>query len=118
MRRLFSLLWILYAAWGLLLITAMAASAASWFRTISVEWAYQPPIEPAVDSFVLYQGQGEVCRWDGADTRTGECQVIISAEKTTFWMAVMFEDGTYSPRSADLEFVDAVNAPLILKITR
>lgn len=103
---------------ALLLLLPVTASAARWFRTISVEWTYQPPIEPAVDSFVLYQGQSEVCRWSGAETRTGECQVIISAEKTTFWMAVMFEDGTYSPRSADLEFTDAVNAPLILKITR
>ena len=102
----------------LLLLLPAPLLAASWFRTIRAEWEYQPPIEPAIDSFVLYRGQNEVCRFEGADTRTGECQVIISAEKTVFWMAVMFEDGTYSPRSADLEFTDAVNAPVLIKITR
>lgn len=103
---------------ALLLLLPAPLLAASWFRTIRVEWQYTAPIEPAIDSFVLYRGQNEVCRFEGADTRSGECQVIISEEKTVFWMAVMFEDGTYSPRSNDFEFTDAVNAPLILKITR
>ena len=103
---------------ALLLLLPAPLLAASWWRTITVEWQYTPPIEPPVEAFVLYRENTEVCRFDGADVRTGMCDVILSAVPTPFSLAAQFEDGTYSPRSNVLPFTDTVPAPVLIKISR
>ena len=92
--------------------------AASWFRTIQIEWGYAPPIEPAVDGFVLYIDGKEVCRFEDAEARTGTCDVIIAAQTTAFTLTASFADGTESPHSAPFEFADTVPAPELMKIIR
>ena len=101
-----------------LLILPAPLLAASWWRTITVEWTYAPPVEPVVDGFQLYVGEAKVCRFEGADTRTGMCDVILTAESSPFSLAVQFVDGTYSPRSNILPLIDAVPAPVLKSITR
>ncbi len=92
--------------------------AASWWRTIIAEWQYTPPVEPAVDGFQLYNGTAKVCRFDGADTRTGMCDVLLSAPSTAFTITATFADGSESPHSAPFEFTDTVPAPVLKSITR
>lgn len=111
MNRFLSLL-------ALLLLLPTPILAASWFRTIRVEWQYTPPIEPAVDGFSLYTGGKQVCRFDGKDTRAGVCTVLIAAPTTQFTMTATFADGTESPHSPPFEFSDTVPAPVLIKITR
>lgn len=103
---------------ALLLLWPAPLLAASWFRAITVEWTYAPPIEPAVDGFQLYNGTAKVCRFEGADTRAGMCDVLISAPTTAFTLTATFEDGTESPHSAPFDFTDTVPAPVLIKITR
>lgn len=103
---------------ALLLLLPAPLLAASWFRTIQAEWEYTPPIEPAVDGFQLYVGTAKVCRFEGADTRAGMCDVLIAAPTTAFTLTATFEDGTESPHSAPFEFTDTVPAPVIKSITR
>lgn len=64
---------------ALLLLLPAPLLAASWWRTITVEWGYTPPVEPAVDGFQLYNGTTKVCRFEGADTRAGMCDELIPA---------------------------------------
>ena len=106
MKRLLTLLALF------LLVLPAPLMAASWWRAITVEWQYTPPIEPAVEAFVLYRENTEVCRFEGATTRTGMCDVILTAESSPFSLAVQFVDGTYSPRSNILPLIDAVPAPV------
>lgn len=103
---------------ALLLLLPAPLLAASWLRTITAEWTYAPPIEPAVDGFQLYNGTAKVCRFEGADTRTGMCDVLISSQTTPFTITATFVDGTESPHSAPFEFSDTVPAPVLIKITR
>ena len=103
---------------ALLLLWPAPLLAASWFRTITVEWQYAPPIEPAVDGFQLYNGTAKVCRFAGADTRAGMCDVLISAPTTAFTLTATFEDGTESPHSAPFDFADTVPAPVITNANR
>ncbi len=103
---------------ALLLILPAPLLAASWWRTITAEWQYTPPIEPAVDGFQLYVGEAKVCRFEGADTRAGMCDVLVSSPTTAFTLTATFEDGTESPHSAPFEFTDTVPAPVLIKITR
>ena len=103
---------------ALLLILPAPMMAASWWRTITVEWTYAPPIEPAIDGFQLYNGTAKVCRFEGADTRAGMCDMLISAPATAFTLTATFEDGTESPHSAPFEFTDTVPAPVLIQITR
>lgn len=119
MRLLAMCFLIIYLAMLLVCSCLLAdAMAASWWRSIHVEWGYQPPIEPAVESFRLYNGEQQVCEFDGADTRTGECDVLISAPTTAFTLTATFADGSESPHSAQFEFTDTVPAPIINTITR
>lgn len=111
MKRLLTLL-------TLLMLLPAPLLAASWWRTITVEWQYAAPIEPAVDGFQLYIGTAKVCRFEGADTRAGMCDVLISALTTAFTLTATFEDGTESPHSAPFEFADTVPAPVLIKISR
>ena len=103
---------------ALLLLWPAPLLAASWFRTIQAEWEYTPPIEPVVDGFQLYAGTAKVCRFEGADTRAGMCDVLISAPTTAFTLTATFEDGSESPPSAPFEFTDTVPAPVLIKISR
>ena len=100
------------------LALASPATAASWVRVIHVEWGYTPPIEPAVEGFVLYRASQEVCRWEGADVRAGDCELVISAPSTDFTLTAVFTDGTESPQSAPFTFNDTVSAPSITIISR
>lgn len=101
-----------------LLVLPAPLMAASWWRTITVEWTYAPPVEPAVDGFQLYVGAAKVCRFEGADTRTGMCDVLIANQTTPFTITATFADGSESPHSAPFEFTDTVPAPVLIKITR
>lgn len=103
---------------ALLMLLPMQIHAATWWRTITAEWQYTPPNEPAVDGFVLYVGTKEVCRFDGAATRTGMCDVLIAAPTTVFTLTASFADGTESPHSSPFDFADTVPAPVLIKITR
>ena len=109
MKRLLTLL-------AMCLLMPAPLLAASWWRTITVEWQYTPPIEPAVDGFQLYTGTAKVCRFEGADTLAGMCDVLISAPTTAFTLTATFEDGTESPHSAPFEFTDTVPAPVVTTI--
>lgn len=101
-----------------LLVLPAPLMAASWWRTITVEWTYAPPVEPAVDGFQLYVGAAKACRFEGADTRTGMCDVLLPAPSTAFTITATFADGSESPHSAPFEFTDTVPAPVINTITR
>ena len=103
---------------ALLLLLPAPLLAASWLRAVVATWEYTPPIEPEIESFVLYRDNTEVCRFEGAATRTGMCDVILTAESSPFSLAVQFVDGTYSPRSNILPLIDAVPAPVLKSITR
>ena len=103
---------------ALLLLLPAPLLAASWLRTITVEWQYTPPVEPAVDGFQLYNGTAEVCRFEGESARGGMCDVLVSSPTTAFTLTATFEDGTESPHSAPFEFTDTVPAPVLIKITR
>ena len=92
--------------------------AASWWRTITVEWQYAAPIEPAVDGFQLYNGTAKVCRFEGESARAGMCDVLIASQTTPFTITATFADGSESPHSAPFEFTDTVPAPVIKSITR
>ena len=111
MKRLLTLL-------ALYLLLPAPLLAASWWRTITAEWQYTPPIGPAVDGFQLYAGAAKACRFEGADTRTGMCDVIVANPTTTFTITATFADGTESPQSPPFEFADTVPAPVLIKITR
>lgn len=102
----------------LIMLVAVPVHAASWWRTVQVEWGYTPPIEPAVDGFSLYTGGKQVCRFEGADVRAGMCDVLIAAPTTPFTLTATFVDGTESPHSDPFEFSDTVPAPVLIKITR
>ena len=103
---------------ALLLLLPAPLLAASWWRTITVEWTYAPPVEPAVDGFQLYNGTAEVCRFEGESARAGMCDVLVSSPTTAFTLTATFEDGTESPHSAPFDFTDTVPAPVLIKITR
>ena len=103
---------------ALFLLLPAPLLAASWFRTIQVEWQYTAPIEPPVDGFQLYVGATKVCRFEGADTRAGMCDVLISSPTTAFTLTATFADGSESPHSAPFDFTDTVPAPVLIKITR
>ena len=103
---------------ALLLLLPAPLLAASWWRTITVEWTYAPPVEPAVDGFQLYNGTAEVCRFEGESARAGMCDVLVSSPTTAFTLTATFEDGTESPHSAPFDFADTVPAPVLIKITR
>ena len=103
---------------ALLLLLPAPLLAASWWRTITVEWTYAPPVEPAVDGFQLYNGTAEVCRFEGESARAGMCDVLVSSPTTAFTLTATFEDGTESPHSAPFEFADTVPAPVVTTIKR
>ena len=103
---------------ALLLLLPAPLLAASWLRTITVEWQYTPPIEPAVDGFQLYNGTAEVCRFEGESARAGMCDVLVSSPTTAFTLTATFEDGTESPHSAPFDFADTVPAPVVTTIKR
>ena len=111
MKRLIFLL-------ALLLLLPAPLLAASWWRTITVEWQYTPPVEPAVDGFQLYNGTAKVCRFEGESARAGMCDVLVSSPTTAFTLTATFADGSESPHSAPFEFTDTVPAPVLIKITR
>lgn len=103
---------------ALLLLLPAPLLAASWWRTITVEWTYAPPVEPTVDGFQLYNGAEKVCRFEGESARAGMCDVLVSSPTTAFTLTATFEDGTESPHSAPFEFADTVPAPVLIKISR
>ena len=103
---------------ALLLLLPAPLLAASWLRTITVEWQYTPPVEPAVDGFQLYNGTAEVCRFEGESARAGMCDVLVSSPTTAFTLTATFEDGTESPHSAPFDFADTVPAPVVTTIKR
>ena len=103
---------------ALLLLLPAPLLAASWWRTITVEWTYAPPVEPAVDGFQLYNGTAEVCRFEGESARSGMCDVLVSSPTTAFTLTATFEDGTESPHSAPFDFADTVPAPVVTTIKR
>lgn len=103
---------------ALLLLLPAPLLAASWLRTITVEWQYTPPVEPAVDGFQLYNGTAEVCRFEGESARAGMCDVLVSSPTTAFTLTATFADGTESPHSAPFEFTDTVPAPVVTTIKR
>lgn len=103
---------------ALLLILPAPLLAASWLRTITVEWKYTPPIEPAVDGFQLYSGTAKVCRFEGESARAGMCDVLVSSPTTAFTLTATFSDGSESPHSAPFDFADTVPAPVVTTIKR
>lgn len=103
---------------ALLLVLPAPLLAASWLRTITVEWTYAPPVEPAVDGFHLYNGTAKVCRFEGETARAGMCDVLVSSPTTAFTLAATFEDGTESPHSEPFDFTDTVPAPVVTTIKR
>lgn len=107
-----------YMSTLLVLLIAVPGFAAAWVRSIHVEWTYTPPIEPEVEGFVLYRGGQEVCRWDGADIRSGECELVINSMTTEFTLTAAFVDSTESPHSVPFSFNDALPSPSITIINR
>ena len=103
---------------ALLLLLPAPLLAASWLRTITVEWQYTPPVEPAVDGFQLYNGTTKACRFEGQSARAGMCDVLVSSPATAFTLTATFEDGTESPHSAPFDFADTVPAPVVTTIKR
>ena len=101
-----------------LLILPAPLLAASWWRTITVEWTYAPPVEPTVDGFQLYGPAGQVCRFEGESARKRMCDVLVSSPTTAFTLTATFEDGTESPHSVPFDFADTVPAPVLIKISR
>ena len=103
---------------ALLLILPAPLLAASWLRTITVEWQYTPPVEPAVDGFQLYNGTAKVCRFEGESARAGMCDLLVSSPTTAFTLTATLADGTESPHSAPFDFADTVPAPVVTTIKR
>ena len=111
MKRLLTLLTLLMLLPGPLL-------AASRWRTITAEWQDTPPSGAEVEGFRLYIADKQVCEFTGADTRTGDCEVIIASPSTAFTLTSIFVDGSESPHSAPFDFRDTIPSPAIQAITR
>ena len=81
----------------------LASTAYARQATVEVEWsAYTPPEEKTVGAFVFYRGQNEVCRWNAPEATSGDCTFDARRRNEEHTMAVMFTDGTYTPRSSGI----------------
>lgn len=87
---------------AVLMLSAAVAQATP--RSITVEWGYTPPTDPAVAGFRLYQEGVPVYWWAGLETRAGSCVVDITAATTIFTLTATFSDTTESPHSAPFAF--------------
>ena len=87
----------------LILITLFATSSQARQATVEVEWgAYTPPEDKNVEAFVFYRHQYEVCRWNTPEATSGDCTFDARRRNEEHTMAVMFTDGTYTPRSSGI----------------
>ena len=84
----------------LILLTISTAAIAKQV-TVEISWGeYTPPGGKTVEAFVFYRGQNEVCRWNTPAVTNGDCTFDARRRFDQYTMAVMFTDGTYSPRTA------------------
>ena len=81
-------------------VLLLASTAHARQVTVEVEWsAYTPPEDKTVEAFVFYRWQNEVCRWNTPEATSGNCTFDARRRNEEYTMAVMFTDGTYTPRS-------------------
>ena len=81
----------------------LASTAHARQVTVEVQWdSYTPPESKTVESFVFYRSQYEVCRWNTPEATSGDCTFDARRRNEEYTMAVMFTDGTYTPRSSEI----------------
>ena len=84
-------------------VLLLAGPAHARQATVAVEWgAYIPPEDKNVGAFVFYRSQCEVCRWNAPEATSGDCTFDARRRNEEYTMAVMFTDGTYTPRSTGI----------------
>ena len=97
---------------AILLVILLPRFVQSRQVTTEISWGeYTPPEGKTVLSFVLFRGQNEVCRWDTPEETGGDCTFDVRRRIDQYTMAVMFTDGTYSPRT------DSVSSTLYNRIS-
>ena len=84
-------------------VLLLASTAHARQATVEVAWgAYTPPEDKTVGAFVFYRHQYEVCRWNTPEATSGDCTFDARRRAEEYTMAVMFTDGTYTPRSSGI----------------
>lgn len=97
---------------GLLLAATPALSAG---QSITVEWEYTAPSEPAVTGFRLYRDGTAVCDLPGPDARRGQCEVAPGT--AIYTLSATLADGSESDQSAPYIYpVGSVRAPVLIDI--
>lgn len=82
------------------------ASAATNY-TLHAEWTnYTAPSGLTVSGFKLYQEDVFACQTTVANATSMDCPVSLTADTTNFALAATFTDGTESPKSAPVAFVN------------
>lgn len=84
-------------------VLLLASTAHARQATVEVEWgAYTQPEDKTVEAFVFYRSYYEVCRWNTPEATSGDCTFDARRRVEEYTMAVMFTDGTYTPRSSGI----------------
>lgn len=99
---------------SLFTILLITSSAYGWDKSIHIEWGYIPPSDLTVTGFRLYQSGKEVCVFQGADVRQGDCNISLTQTGTPFTLTAVFSDKTESPHSAPFVFSDYGPGPSII----